>query len=137
MDTKKKPRLLDLNFLNLSQDLVHSLVSTVLWGKETPLPEINLIVITDWFQSQKESHPKGKYGVLHYKTDISTNSIRLYQALFDPQWKCLVARHITSDQIDVKVNQLFEGEDLVIFDPTKESKSGKPKGKGTNSKEAK
>lgn len=119
MSQGQSRRLLDVSkIVDIAQDTLTFAVSTVLWGRETILPQINMDVISKWFQAQMRSRPGGKYGVLYAKIDVSSDSPRLYQGLFDSDWKCIAARQIVSDQIDKEIIKLLEDHDLVVFDPS-------------------
>lgn len=115
MDFKKKS-VLNIDLLSIAQETLISVLTTLLYGKETSILRIDMKIISDWFQSQKNTHPKVKYGVLYQRIDTSSEMPRLYQGAFDEKWNCLTARQIVSDQIDEEVKKVFGEEDLVVFD---------------------
>ena len=107
----------DFDVFKAILETVRSSVDAAVWGKESAVSQVNLKIIYDWFKIQKRSHPRGRYGALYTKSDLSSGVPRLYQALFDSDWRCLVARQIVSSNIDEQVKEMIGDKNLILFDP--------------------
>src|SRR5688572_24718299 len=107
MNSKNKKTILNIDLVNIAQDTLISSLTTIFYGKETILTNISMEILMTWFKSQKRNHTKVKYGAIYTTTDIASDSIRIYQGLFDDNWNCLVARQVTSEKIDDDVKKML------------------------------
>src|ERR1700730_11873139 len=91
-----------------------NLAETIVWGKATQQDVLTLRDVKEWFRDSAAMR-KGKVriGALARLDEPISNEIRIYQAIFDDNLKCLRSRHVVVGKIAPDLGQEFGSTDVL------------------------